>query len=289
VREGLLNRDEEKILVEKLLAANLVKHNNQMDFSTPFLERQRWKLCCCGKDLKHRMVGANATTIYDHLHTSNWQFFKQISTNIAVGFMSLTYLDTYLSLQTICLWKFDLYLDITYVIKTPIATEFVKHLLIASIALPYIYIFLGALFNKCSQILPRIIWDLLNVSHFIEVPYFQERNRSKITMLIVITTCENLIQLVFQTGNLFVMGANVGWFSLLSPILSLVLLIYAIHTYFIVRRLYNKPEYFSPMRGYYDRQNTCVDHTRNIVQLITSILSTIGIVTVVVVVVIILD
>jgi hypothetical protein len=98
VREDLLNRDEEKILVEKLLAANLVKHNNQMDFSTPFLERQRWKLCCCGKDLKHRMVGANSTTIYDHLHPSTWQFFKQISTNIAVGFMSLTYLDTYLSL-----------------------------------------------------------------------------------------------------------------------------------------------------------------------------------------------
>jgi hypothetical protein len=92
------------------------------------------------------------------------------------------------------------------------------------------------------------------------------------------TTFENLIQLVFQTSNLLYLGANIGWFSLLSPFSSMVLLIYAIHTYFIIRKLYASEEFYSPMKAYYDKESGWEDRCRNIVQIFASVLAAVAIV-----------
>jgi hypothetical protein len=97
------------------------------------------------------------------------------------------------------------------------------------------------------------------------------------------TTFENLIQLVFQTGNLMYLGANIGWLSLLSPFSSMVLLMYSIHTYFIIRRLYTREEFHSPMKAYYDKKSGWEDSCRNIIQISASGFATVAIVASVVV------
>jgi hypothetical protein len=84
------------------------------------------------------------------------------------------------------------------------------------------------------------------------------------------------------------LGANVGYLSMLSPLSSVVMLIYAIHNYFIIRKLYKMEEFASPMDRYYDKKSTMIDRCRNCIQIFLSIFATAAIVTVVIVLVYIL-
>lgn len=171
-------------------------HNQKYEINIPSLQRQRW-FCGCGKDRRHKMLVASTKTVYEHVNPSWKDTFGIFANNFAVGFMTLSKVDALIDLAGLCMWKFDLFLDIQYIVHTPISTNGIKWLLILSVLIPYCYIILGSFFHSCHEIFPRGVFGIFNLSHWIELPYFQERKRIYATGLIVTTTFENLIQLVF--------------------------------------------------------------------------------------------
>jgi hypothetical protein len=147
-----------------------------MDVNIPSLERQKWS-CGCSKDRRHKMLVASTNTVYEHLNPSWKDTFSIFANNLAVGFTRLSKADALREFVVLFMWKFDLFLDVQYIVHTPISTNGIKWLLISSILIPYLYIIVGSFSHLCHEIFPRAVFGIFNLSHWIELPYFQERKR----------------------------------------------------------------------------------------------------------------
>jgi hypothetical protein len=142
-----------------------------MGMNIPSLERQKWS-CGCGKDQRHKMLGANSKTVYEHLNPTWKKTFSLFANNFTAGFMTLSIFDLCLDVMGLFMWKFDLFLDVQYLVNTPISANWIKWLLILSMLIPYVYIIGGSCCHKSQEIFPRAVFGIFNVSHWIELPYF---------------------------------------------------------------------------------------------------------------------
>lgn len=247
---------------------------------------------CCKRDLRHRQSWP-IFNFKDFIDPDFKDVREWAINNIKVSYVTMSPFSSFLEFQTFLYFKIDLFLDLAYVITTPMAVEWFSYVMWITIVIPYLIMALGSCTeNKPANVRCLTFWaKVFNQEHLILQSHAIDRWVKYSENQILIIGLENIAQFGLQTVNSILIGHNVPMLAIISPFSSFIGLIYGIHSYFIALRIKGDKNFNTPMReeeslalrtaqaenkdcGNYTSVGACIQHFARILISIVAILST---------------